>query len=69
MVKKFYNNSRFCRPQLYDSQWETFIPITISEEMVGHKLGNLLQLELWSYTGRCAAVAATDSKPAAGDKK
>ena len=25
---------------------KSFIPITISEEMVGHKLGNLLQLEL-----------------------
>ena len=51
---------------------KTFIPITISEEMVGHKLEFAPTRTFKGHTPadkKAAAVAATDSKPAAGDKK
>ena len=53
---------------------KTFIPITISEEMVGHKLGEFAPTK--SFKGhtpadkKAAATAAADAKPAStGDKK
>ena len=50
---------------------KSFIPITVSEEMVGHKLENLLQLELLKVIRLQIkkAAAATAEKPASGDKK
>ena len=41
-----------------------FIPITISEDMVGHKLGELLQLELFGHTPaeKKANTEETDKK-------
>ena len=50
---------------------KTFIPITISEEMVGHKLVNLHQQEhlkaIHLQTKR--QLQQQESKPATGDKK
>ena len=53
---------------------KSFIPITISEEMVGHKLGEFAPTR--SFKGhtpadkKAAATAAADAKPAStGDKK
>ena len=52
---------------------KTFIPITISEEMVGHKLGEFAPTRTFKghtpADKKAAAVAATETKPAGGDKK
>ena len=55
---------------------KTFIPITISEEMVGHKLGEFAPTRTFKghtpADKKAAATAASDAKPApsaAGDKK
>ena len=52
---------------------KSFIPITISEEMVGHKLGEFAPTRTFKghtpADKKAAATAATESKPAAGDKK
>ena len=52
---------------------KSFIPITISEEMVGHKLGEFAPTRIFKghtpADKKAATVAATDSKPAGGDKK
>ena len=49
---------------------KSFIPITISEEMVGHKLGEFAPTR--SFKGHTPAdkkAAAAEVKPATGDKK
>ena len=55
---------------------KTFIPITISEEMVGHKLGEFAPTRTFKghtpADKKAAAAAATptpDTKPATGGKK
>ena len=53
---------------------KSFIPITISEEMVGHKLGEFAPTRTFKghtpADKKAAATAASaDSKPASGDKK
>ena len=52
---------------------KTFIPITISEEMVGHKLGEFAPTRTFKghtpADKKAAAVSAAETKPAAGDKK
>ena len=50
-----------------------FIPITVSEDMVGHKLGEFAPTRTFKghtpADKKAAAVAATETKPAGGDKK
>ena len=49
---------------------KAFIPITISEEMVGHKLGEFAPTR--SFKGHTPAdkkAAATEAKPETKDKK
>ena len=53
---------------------KTFIPITISEEMVGHKLGEFAPTR--TFKGHtpadkkaAASSPSTETKPASGDKK
>ena len=51
---------------------KSFIPITISEEMVGHKLGEFAPTRTFkghTPADKKAAAATADTKPAAGDKK
>ena len=52
---------------------KTFIPITISEEMVGHKLGEFAPTRFFkghTPADKKAAASGTDTaKPVAGDKK
>ena len=52
---------------------KTFIPITVSEEMVGHKLGEFAPSRTFKghtpADKKAAATAAAETKPAAGDKK
>jgi small subunit ribosomal protein S19 len=49
---------------------KTFIPITISEEMVGHKLGEFSPTRTFKgHTPADKKAAAPASKPAGGDKK
>ena len=51
---------------------KSFIPITISEEMVGHKLGEFAPTTFKGHTPadkKAAATAAADAKPAPGAKK
>ena len=56
---------------------KTFIPITISEEMVGHKLGEFAPTRTFKghtpadKKAAATAAASSESKPAAtpGDKK
>ena len=50
---------------------KSFIPITISEEMVGHKLGDLLPQEHSKdiHQQIKEQTVSTETKPAAGDKK
>ena len=51
---------------------KSFIPITISEEMVGHKLGEFAPTRTFkghTPADKKAAAAAPESKPAPGDKK
>ena len=48
---------------------KTFIPITISEEMVGHKLGEFAPTRTFKgHTPADKKAAAEASKPATGDK-
>ena len=49
-----------------------FIPITISEDMVGHKLGEFSPTRTFfghTPADKKAAAVAAEAKPAAGDKK
>ena len=49
-----------------------FIPIKISEEMVGHKLGEFAPTRTFkghTPADKKAAAVAAEAKPAAGDKK
>ena len=49
---------------------KTFIPITISEEMVGHKLGEFAPTRTFKgHTPADKKAAAAETKPAPGDKK
>ena len=51
---------------------KTFIPITISEEMVGHKLGEFAPTRTFkghTPADKKAAAAAPAAKPETGDKK
>ena len=49
---------------------KSFIPITISEEMVGHKLGEFAPTRTFrGHTPADKKVAAPASKTASGDKK
>ena len=51
---------------------KSFIPITISEEMVGHKLGEFAPTRTFkghTPADKKAAAAAPTDKPATGDKK
>ena len=52
---------------------KTFIPITISEEMVGHKLGEFAPTRVFKghtpADKKAAAAAAPEAKPTARDKK
>ena len=49
---------------------KTFIPITVSEEMVGHKLGEFAPTRTFKgHTPADNKAAATAEKPASGDKK
>ena len=51
---------------------KTFIPITISEEMVGHKLGEFAPTRTFkghTPADKKAAAAAPVEKSAQGDKK
>ena len=53
---------------------KTFIPITISEEMVGHKLGEFAPTRSFKdipvdKKAAAAAATTTPAKPATGDKK
>ena len=49
---------------------KSFIPITVSEEMVGHKLGEFAPTRTFKgHTPADKKAAAPASKPAAGDKK
>ena len=50
---------------------KTFIPITISEEMVGHKLGEFAPTRTFKgHTPADKKAAATvEAKPAGGEKK
>ena len=52
---------------------KSFIPITISEEMVGHKLGEFAPSRTFKghtpADKKATATAAAETKPAAGDKK
>ena len=49
-----------------------FIPITVSEDMVGHKLGEFAPTRTFkghTPADKKAAATAAESKPATGDKK
>ena len=46
-----------------------FIPITISEEMVGHKLGEFAPTRTFKGHTPADKKAAAAEKPAEGDKK
>ena len=54
---------------------KSFIPITISEEMVGHKLGEFAPTRTFKghtpadKKAAAASAEATSAKPAVGDKK
>ena len=50
---------------------KSFIPITISEEMVGHKLGEFVPTRTFKgHTPADKKAAATvEAKPAGGEKK
>ena len=48
---------------------KTFIPITISEEMVGHKLGEFAPTRTFKGHTPADKKAAAAEKPAVGDKK
>ena len=49
---------------------KSFIPITVSEEMVGHKLGEFAPTRTFKgHTPADKKAAATAEKPASGDKK
>ena len=52
---------------------KTFIPITISEEMVGHKLGEFAPTRFFKghtpADKKAASTAATSEKTPGGDKK
>ena len=51
---------------------KSFIPITISEEMVGHKLGEFAPTRTFkghTPADKKAAATAAESKPAAGEIK
>ena len=48
---------------------KSFIPITISEEMVGHKLGEFAPTRTFKGHTPADKKAAAAEKPAAGDKK
>ena len=48
---------------------KTFIPITISEEMVGHKLGEFAPTRTFKGHTPADKKAAATEKPAVGDKK
>ena len=49
---------------------KTFIPITISEEMVGHKLGEFAPTRTFKgHTPADKKAAAAETKPTTGDKK
>ena len=39
MVKTFYNNASICRLDLWRPNGKKFIPVTVTEAMVGHKFG------------------------------
>jgi small subunit ribosomal protein S19 len=49
---------------------KSFIPITISEEMVGHKLGEFAPTRTFKgHTPADKKAAGPAAKPAGGDKK
>ena len=48
---------------------KSFIPITISEEMVGHKLGEFAPTRIFKGHTPADKKAAAAEKPADGDKK
>ena len=56
--------------QIYNGK--KFIPITVSEDMVGHKLGEFAPTRTFkghTPADKKAAAAAPTDKPATGDKK
>ena len=56
------------RFQIYNGK--KFIPITISEDMVGHKLGEFAPTRtFYGHTPADKKAAAAEVKPATGDKK
>ena len=60
----------FVGPSFMIHNGKTFIPITVSEEMVGDKLGEFAPTRTFKgHTPADKKAAATAEKPASGDKK
>ena len=67
MVKKIYNNSRFYRSKFFNLQWEKIYTNTVSEDMVGHKLGEFAPTR--QFFGHTPADKKAKAEETKTDKK
>ena len=60
MVKKIYNTSTVCRLTFGVYNGQKFVPVTVNEQMVGHKLGEFSPTR--TFKGHTAADKKAEQK-------
>ena len=64
MVKKINDNSRFCWFKFLIYNGKKFIPLTVSEDMVGHKFGEFAPTrQFFGHTPADKKAKAEETKP------